>query len=494
MTSSARTSAFAGAVLTVGMRWTDRVIGLVSTMVLARLLLPEDFGLVAMAMIVVGSVDVLLDLGVGAALIQNRHADRSDFDTAWTLRFCQAALVAAIIAIGAPLAARYYGDPRVVDILRVIAISVVIGGFENIGTVHFQKDMEFGRDFRFFVAKRLLTTAVTLTLAFGLQSYWALVLGSLTGRGFGVALSYFMHPFRPRVSFSRMRRIWSFSQWNLVSNAANYLTNRLDQFVVGKRANPSVLGAYAIGDEISAMPTTEILAPLGRVMFPAFVNARVEPNEFRRIVILSFGVQALIGVPAGAGIALVAPEFVPIFLGEKWRVAVPFVQVLGFVGVITALAHSSHYALLALGRMRALSAFAVLRLATLFTALVVMFPGADAEQVAEIRLSVALLALVALQVMMARIVPALNPRTLLMSVWRALLAAGLMVLAVLWVSSVLAEAETGLLLLAKVLAGIATYVTTVAVLWQMSGRPAGPEAYILSNITRIAWPPGDIRI
>jgi hypothetical protein len=114
--------------------------------------------------------------------------------------------------------------------------------------------------------------------------------------------------------------------------------------------------------------------------------------------------------------------------------------------------------------------------------------------VAEIRLSVALLALVALQVMMARIVPALNPRTLLMSVWRALLAAGLMVLAVLWVSSVLAEAETVLLLLAKVLVGIATYVTTVAVLWQMSGRPAGPEAYILSNITRIAWPPGDIRI
>ena len=89
-----RTTAFRGAILTVGMRWTDRLMGLVSTLILARLLVPEDFGLVAMAMVIAGLLDVLLDLGVSAALVQNARADSDDFHTAWTLRLCQVSLAA----------------------------------------------------------------------------------------------------------------------------------------------------------------------------------------------------------------------------------------------------------------------------------------------------------------------------------------------------------------------------------------------------------------
>jgi O-antigen/teichoic acid export membrane protein len=145
------TTAIRGAFLSVGMRWTDRLLGILSTVILARLLVPEDFGLVAMAMVAVGFFDVLLDLGVGAALIQHDHAGREEFSTAWTLRLAQCVVTALLLVLLAPLVVDFYDDPRVRDVLRVAAITVLIGGFENIGTVSFQRNMELGRDFRFVV-------------------------------------------------------------------------------------------------------------------------------------------------------------------------------------------------------------------------------------------------------------------------------------------------------------------------------------------------------
>ena len=209
MTPPRSTTAFKGAILSVGMRWTDRLVGLISMLVLARLLTPADFGLVAMAMVVVGLLDVLLDLGVSAALIQNESSDKLDFDTAWTLRLAQSSIAAVLIVVGAPWAADYYHDPRIVDIMRVIAISVFVGGFENIGIVSFQKNMEFGRDFQFFLSKKLFGTVFTIAAALAFRSYWALVLGSLVSRLAGVGLSYRMHDFRPHLSLARLSRIWS---------------------------------------------------------------------------------------------------------------------------------------------------------------------------------------------------------------------------------------------------------------------------------------------
>ncbi len=482
MTSAHRTTAFKGGLLSVGMRWTDRLIGLASTLILARVLVPADFGLVAMAMIVVGLIDVLLDLGVGAALIQNSTADKADFDTAWTLRLCQTTLAAIIVAVGAPFVAAYYGDPRVVDVMRVIALAVLVSGLENIGIVRFQKDMEFGRDFRFFFTKRVIGTLVTIGLALTLRSYWALVFGSLAGRLIGVALSYGMHPFRPQWSFSRLGAIWSFSQWNLVLSIASYLSLRLDQFVVGRRADASVLGAYAVSDEIASMPTTEILAPLGRVMFPAFVNVRDDPAELRRIVLLAFGVQAFIGVPAGVGVALVAAEFVPILLGDQWTSAVPFVQVLGLVGVATALSHSGQYALLALGRVRALAMLSVARFFAFLLLLMMVFPEAEARAVAEVRLAVSLGALLGMLAMVVSAVPQLRAQAMLESAWRPLAGAAVMVPCVLLVPALLPPQALAVLLAIKVVVGVLAYAMTTAALWQLAGSPSGAESYLLEKV------------
>ena len=164
------TTATRGALLSVGMRWTDRLLGLVSMAILARLLVPEDFGLVAMAMVAVGFFDVLLNLGVSAALIQHERAGREEYSTAWTLRLAQCVATALLLFALAPLIADYYDDARVVGVLRVAAVTVLIGGLENIGTVSFQRNMEFGRDFQFVVLKRLAGFICAIVLALALRS------------------------------------------------------------------------------------------------------------------------------------------------------------------------------------------------------------------------------------------------------------------------------------------------------------------------------------
>jgi len=164
------------------MRWTDKFIGFVSTLILARLLAPEDIGIIAMASLVIGFIDVFLDLGVNIALIQNRNAAPAHFNSAWTLRLAQSATAAVLIVLASSAAATYFKDARVESVLHVMALGLIVASFENIGIVTFQKEMKFGLEFRFLFSKRIVGFLVTITAAWFLRDYWALVIGALAGR------------------------------------------------------------------------------------------------------------------------------------------------------------------------------------------------------------------------------------------------------------------------------------------------------------------------
>ena len=478
-------TAFRGAFLTVGMRWTDRLLGLVSTVILARLLVPDDFGLVAMATVVVGLFDVLLNLGVSAALIQHGRAGAEEFSTAWTLRLAQCAVTALALAVLAPFAADYYGDPRVTGVLWVSAIAVLVGGCENIGTVSFQRNMEFGRDFQFALIKRLIGLVFTIVAAVVLRSYWALVLGSLVSRLAGVAASYWMSRFRPKLTLSRIAEIWSFSQWSLFTNIAHYLNGAIPRFVLGGRANAAALGAYTMGEEIAMLPTTELLAPLGRVMFPSFAAARNSPGDLLRLVSLAQAVQTLLAIPLSIGVVLVADDAVLLLLGEQWTAAVPIAQIVALTGVASALGHSPSYMLIATGGMRILGWYTWAKLLLLVLLLMLVFRSADPFWIAMAGLVTAATGLVALQAIAWKAMPGFGGRPFWSRTWRPLVSAGLMAVAVIAVSAALDDAGRLPRLAAGIAAGAAVYALSVLVLWTACGRPPGAESYLHEQLS--AW-------
>lgn len=476
---------FNGAIITVTMRWTDRLIGLVSTVFLARLLVPSDFGIVAMAMLVVGFVDVFLSLGVNQVLIHNNDAQKEDYDTAWTVRLIQAICVAIIVFVTAPLAVEYFDSPNVENVLRVMCLSILIGGLENIGIITFQKEMNFGRDFKFFFFKRIVGFVVTLTIAVIFKTYWAMVLGSMAGRIAGVLLSYGMHSFRPNLSLVRLREIWSFSQWVLFQNIGAYFNYSISRLLIGSRLSPEILGGYTVASEVASMPTTELLAPIGRVLFPAFVDKRDDKMAFASRVTQAIGVQALVALPACVGLMCVAHDLVYVVLGEKWMFAAPLVQIMALSNLVVALAHSCGYALLALGKVK-VQALIVWFQALLFLLVVLIFGGgATAEKFAVIQLfavaagSTALVGFVLFEIEVLRV------GAFISALLRPLFASVVMMASLYYVHPFFTELPVIFRLFVEVAVGGCVYIVMVCLTWLLAKRPKGAEAYLVSNVANI---------
>lgn len=470
-----------GALIVVGMRWIDRLIGFVSTMILARLLVPEDFGIIAMAAIIIGMADVLLDMGVNITLIQNRNATREDYDAAWTLRLIQSALAALLALAAAEPAAEYFRDPRVLNVIQALALLLLLAGFENIGIVSFQKNMEFGREARYLLIKRLVGATLSIVMAWLLQSYWALVIGALGGRAIGVGLSYVMHPMRPHLSFIRMRPMLSFSTWNLLRGIAGFLSDKLHRFVVGGRESTAVMGAYSLGGDIAAMPSTELLAPLSRVLFPLFVKLKHDLVQLKKAFLLALGVQALVGIPAATGLVMVSSELVLALLGEKWGAAIPFIQILGVGNILVAIGASGGYMLLALGRAKVTASTAWLSV-LLFAALVTLaIPEEGAMAIAMLRLAVASFVTLLFLYLVKRELRTLRVLEMLGSVWRPCLASAIMVVVLLALPSLHAMPMIAQLLI-KISVGATVCVVCVLSLWRFAACPDGAEAYLLEKL------------
>src|SRR5512134_3908634 len=170
----------------------ERSLGLVSTLILARLLVPGDFGLVAMAMSVIGIVELASAFSFEVALIQKDRPERRHYDTAWTLNVMLGAVCALITALLAYPAAAFYGEDRLMPVMLVLAVAWLAASFENVGTVDFRRTMNFSKEFAFLTSKKLVSFVVTVSLAFALQSYWALVAGAVVGRFTGLVLSFVM--------------------------------------------------------------------------------------------------------------------------------------------------------------------------------------------------------------------------------------------------------------------------------------------------------------
>lgn len=475
------TSIAHGTLLVVGMRWVDRAIGLLSTIILARLLVPEDIGVVAMATMAIGLATVFLDLGVNIALIRNPHATQAHYDAAWTLRIMQASGLAVILWLGAPFAGTYFHEERVVAVLRLLAFGILVGGFENIGVVAFQKEMRFAREFQFTFTRRILAFLITIATAWHLRSYWALVIGTLGGQLLGVGLSYVFHPMRPSISTKEIHGIVSVSQWVLLRSIGAYLDNSLHRILVGRRAPAATLGAYALADDISGMPSTEVLAPLNRVLFPSFVRAKEQPGELKRLFLLAQGLQTLIGMPAAVGLALVAPEVVTVFLGARWSAAIPFIQLLAVAGVLQAITTSPGYVMITLGEVRRSATVVWIRV-VLFLAGVFLLPSsAGAYDLAVLRVTCMTMTLVLTIWFLRKTFPEVRLFEIVMTISRPIGGVIAMAAVLRWGLASLAFPAVAALMV-KVTVGAITYTIAIVALWLLAGRPVGAERYLADTV------------
>jgi O-antigen/teichoic acid export membrane protein len=200
----------------------------------------------------------------------------------------------------------------------MLALRTLIGGFENVGVVAFRKDLQFGREFRYQVLQRVLTILATVGFALWLGDYRALAAGILLGRALGVGLSYLVHPYRPRLCVDRIGELLSFSGWMLVVNIAQFFHDKGDEVVVGGLGNPAAMGAYNVAADVATAPTTEVVLPVARALFPVFARISGDRAAVRVAYLDLFATMCLICAAIGPGMALVADDFVLLALGPQW--------------------------------------------------------------------------------------------------------------------------------------------------------------------------------
>ncbi|MGE0745914.1 MAG: oligosaccharide flippase family protein [Rhodospirillales bacterium] len=478
-----------GAAWMILLRLADRIIGFVSIAILARILVPADFGIVALAAAVIAMVELFGDLRLETALIRDRRDGRAAMDSAWTLRLLVALALAAAMVAAAPVAAAMLEDGRLTLVVMVLAAATLIDGFENIGTVEFQRRLDFRRDFSYRFWSRILATAVTIAAAIVWRDYWALVAGTVARSAIRVALSYRVHPFRPRPSLAAARALLSFSSWLMVDNLIVGLNRRLSDFIVARWLGVEALAYFSTASELANLATTEIQAPIRRAIYPGFAEMAGDAARLTRGFVESLGVLFAAGAPVAAGIALAAPEIVLVLLGPQWTQTVPLVQILAIAGIVTALRTGSHVVYLALGRPQLNTWLSGSSLAISVPALTV---GVWLDGVTGAAWGMVARAAIMLAVDYAILwrLLGVGPGALARAAWRPVGGLVVMALAVAALRDHLPAASTTLAALpplaACVAAGAAAYVGTVAALWLAAGRPAGAERRAL-GFARAAW-------
>ncbi len=353
----------------------DRAVALVSVVILARLLLPDDFGVMALAMSVIATLELIGAFGLDVALIQRAGATRIDFDAAWTVNVVTGLVLASITALAAYSVAHAYGDPRLVAVLLLLAAARAIQGFENAGVIAFRKELQFRREFVYMLGRRLATSIlVTLPLAFVLRNYWALLLGNLVGTCIAVGLSYVLHPFRPRISTAGIGSLMRVSGWLLVANAAEVLHQRASDLVVGRMAGISAVGMLAMSRELARIPR-ELAAPVHRAAFPGYVKLADDPRRLRAAYLRVLGALMLLVFPGSCGLSILAARAVPLVLGPQWQDAIPLVQWLAINGAIAVLLSTAHNVILASGHTRTTTLLLLANLAIALCGLGVLVPA-----------------------------------------------------------------------------------------------------------------------
>lgn len=321
-----------------GVPWTllsygvDRVVGLVTTMVLARLLAPADFGLMALGVLVITVINLLSGLGLGGALVVRRDLDERAQGTVLTLLLATGAAFGGILALLSPFAADAFGEPRLTGILLALAGLVVFNGLSWFYTTVLQRELEFKRRFASIAIQTLVGSVVTIVLAALGVGVWSLIVGVIVGTAVYTALVIVLSPYRVRPAWDRgaARSLFSSGRGFLLQGATAFVQLNTDYVVVSRVLGTTPLGYYSMAYRLGELPQLAIADPIARVTFPSFARMRERREDVLPSYLTALRLVALVACPVGIILSGAAEPFTRTLLGDQW---LPLIGPLSIFGV-----------------------------------------------------------------------------------------------------------------------------------------------------------------
>ena len=329
-----------------------QAVSLVVSIILARLLAPEAYGTIALAMVFINILQVFVDSGMGTALIQKKDADDLDFSSVFYFNIAACLVLYAGLFLAAPSIAQFYGDPALTALVRALSLTVVVSGVRNIQQSYVSRHLLFKRFFFSTIGSTLASAVVGIAMAYAGFGVWALVGQSLSNVVTGTIILWATVPWRPRRMFSwqRLKGLLSFGWKLLVSSLLDTGYNNLRSLIIGKLYSSADLAYYNQGDKLPNLVITNINASIDSVLLPTMANEQDDPARVRSMTRRAIKTSTYVMAPLMMGLAACAEPLIRLILTEKWLPCVPFLRIFCITYMFWPIHTANLNAIKALGR------------------------------------------------------------------------------------------------------------------------------------------------
>jgi PST family polysaccharide transporter len=351
----------------------SKLLTLITTAILARVLTPVEFGIVGFATVGITYLSVAQDLGLGGALIYERERPDAASHVVFSWNLVLGVLLFALGYLTAPFVARFFDSPEVTSLMRVLSVTFLIAPLGSVHLILLQRDLDFRRKMAPDVGNSLVKGIVSIALALTGFGVWSLVLGHLAGTMVGVVLAWTVVRWRPHLDFDRSltRSLMAYGLPLFFVDVIYVVTGNIDYLVVGRVLGAAALGIYTLAYRLPELLVLGVVAVLSRALFPAFTKARDSPGSLQRGFLDSVRYVVIFTTPLCVGLFIAARPLVLVTLGDDWLDVVPVLRVLAVFAWVRSLMSNDGDVYKALGMPGFLARITALRLVILVPVLIV---------------------------------------------------------------------------------------------------------------------------
>ncbi len=333
------------------LRISTRILAFLKTIILARILLPSQFGAYGVALLVLGFLEVMTETGVNVLLIQEKETDKY-ISSAWIVSIIRGTIISLLIILFTPFITNFFNSPDSALLLYAISLVPFLRGFVNPAVVKFQKELQFNKEFWYKFSIFCVDAIIGIIITVITHHPIGIIIGFIAGVILEVILSLIVIKSTPVFALQReyVMKLIHRGKWITASGIFNYLFHNADNIVVGKILGTTPLGIYQMAYSFAILPITEISDVFSRVTFPVYAKIAGDKERLLKAFIKTTLVIASLSLPFGVLLYFFSEEIVSIVLGEKWLAAAPILPILGIFAVVRAISGSSSALFLAVGK------------------------------------------------------------------------------------------------------------------------------------------------
>lgn len=322
----------------------QRVLSIGTFFVLAHLLTPNDFGIMAIALLVPPLFDLALTIDFDSALIQSKYEDPLPyFNALWTLNILRSLIIFFTVYLAGGFIATFFHADQASLLIRLGGLFILIQGFGNVAQLLFFKEMDFKKIFIRDAAARIAYSIVAIFFAWYLRSYWALFLAQGTLYLVGTLIAYYLYPFRPKFTlrFERLRHLISYSKWLYVQSALGEFAATLESAIIGRLMGPTDVGFYTRAKSLASTPTSPLISLINKVGFSAYSRIQDSPEKIKDGYLKTLNILFFVAVPFSILVLREAPRLILIAMGSSWIGLANLFQILVVASIFQIISSTS---------------------------------------------------------------------------------------------------------------------------------------------------------